>query len=82
MAEAQDTPAGVGAGTMALGTIDTELAVTVFQLSAGVFGGLAALVAARRLSQAGDEVPASTLVVPVAIAGASTVLGAFLLPTE
>lgn len=62
-------------------TISTELGVTAFQLAGGVFGGLAAIIASRRLEQREEPLPLGVLAVPVAVAGVSTVLGAFLLPT-
>lgn len=63
--------------------VETELAVTVFQLGAGVAGGAAALVAARRLSQLDrDGISISELVIPVLVAGGSTVVAAFLLPNQ
>lgn len=71
-----------GVGPIDLGVVDTEIAVTSFQLASGVFGGLSALVAARRLSRLStDTIPARSLIVPIAVAGISTVIGAFLLPT-
>lgn len=67
--------------TIDLGTVPTELAVTSFQLATGVFGGIAALLASRRLSQLGsDTIRVSSLILPIAVAGVSTVIGAFLLP--
>lgn len=60
--------------------ISTELATTAFGLAAGVFGGIAGLVAARRLESAPDVIPAGNLAIPVAVAGISTVLGAWLIP--
>lgn len=79
MAVATAPPSG---GIRTLGReISTEFGITVFQLSAGVFGGLAALVAARRLEDAPDSIPVGALVLPIAVAGVSTVVGAFLLPT-
>lgn len=61
--------------------ISTELSVTAFQLAGGVFGGLAAIIASRRLEGIGTTIPLGRLVVPVAVAGVSTVIGAMLLPT-
>lgn len=61
--------------------ISTELSVTAFQLAGGVFGGLAALIASRRLQDITQPLPLGRLVVPVAVAGVSTVVGAFLLPS-
>lgn len=70
-----------GVGPIDLGVVDTEIAVTSFQLASGVFGGLAALVAARRLAKVGsDTIPVRSLIVPITVAGVSTVLGALLLP--
>lgn len=64
------------------GTIDTEIAVVAFQISTGVFGGISALVAARRLSRLEtDTIPTTSLFLPIAIAGVSTVIGAYLLPS-
>lgn len=63
-------------------SISTELATTAFGLAAGVFGGVAGLVAARRLEGAPDIIPAGNLAIPVLVAGVSTVLGAFLIPTS
>lgn len=69
-------------GIMSVGReISTEFGVTLFQLSAGVFGGVAALVAANRLEEAPETLPLGTFVLPIAVAGVSTVVGAFLLPT-
>lgn len=62
-------------------TISTELSVTAFQLAGGVFGGLAAIIASRRLEGVGGTIPLGRLVIPVTIAGVSTVIGALLLPT-
>lgn len=62
--------------------ISTELAVTGFQLAGGVFGGLAALIASRRLQGITQPLPLGRLVVPVAVAGLSTVVGALLLPSS
>lgn len=60
----------------------TEFSVTLFQLAMGVFGGLGAIVAARRLETINRDVYLSELAVPVLIGGVSTVIGASLLPTE
>lgn len=62
--------------------ISTELSVTAFQLAGGVFGGVAAIIASRRLENVGNAIPLGRLVIPVAVAGVSTVIGALLLPTE
>lgn len=61
--------------------ISTELSVTAFQLAGGVFGGLAALIASKRLEGIGGSLPLGRLAIPVAVAGVSTVIGAFLLPS-
>lgn len=61
--------------------ISTELAVTAFQLAGGVFGGLAAIIASRRLEGIGGNIPLGRLAIPVAVAGVSTVIGALLLPS-
>jgi hypothetical protein len=63
-------------------SISTELSVTAFQLAGGVFGGIAALIASRRLEDVGGTIPLGRLALPVAVAGVSTVVGAFLLPSE
>lgn len=61
--------------------ISTELATSLFGIAAGAFGGLAGLIASRRLEDVTGEIPLGTLAVPVAIAGVSTVVGAFFLPS-
>lgn len=61
--------------------ISTELSVTAFQLAGGVFGGVAALIASRRLEGVGGTIPLGRLALPVAVAGLSTVIGALLLPS-
>lgn len=61
--------------------IATETAVSVFGIAAGAFGGLAGLVASRQLQGITGRIPVGRLAVPVAVAGISTVLGAFLLPS-
>lgn len=79
MAVSQSTP---GVGLFNVGReITTEFGVTLFQLSAGVFGGIAALVASQRLESAPEHIPLGTLAPAVAVAGLSTIAGAFLLPT-
>lgn len=78
--EMRPEPMGVGGGVIPR-EITTEAAVTLFQLSAGLFGGLAAILAARRLSQVDGTVSPMALALPVLIAGGSTVAGALLLPT-
>lgn len=79
MAIAQGSP---GVTALNIGPeISTELATTLFGLTAGVFGGIAGLVAASRLERAPDIIPAGYLAIPVAIAGISTVVGALLIPT-
>lgn len=60
--------------------ISTELATTAFGLVAGVFGGIAGLIAARKLEGVSGPIPIGSLGVPLAVAGVSTVIGAFLLP--
>lgn len=78
MAVVQNT----GPGVLAVGRpISTEFSITLFQLATGVFGGIASLLAARRLEGAPDQVPIGALVLPIAVAGASTVIGAMLLPS-
>lgn len=62
-------------------TISTEQAVNVFGLGAGVFGGMAGLVAAGRLQNLSGEIQFGRLVIPLAVAGISTVVGALLLPS-
>lgn len=62
--------------------ISTELAVTGFQLVGGVFGGVAALIASRKLEGVSQPLPLGRLVVPVGVAGLSTVIGALLLPSS
>lgn len=71
---------GVGAGFLSR-EISTEFGVTIFQLAVGTLGGAAALLAARRLERAEGTIPVSQLILPVAVAGTSTILGALLLPT-
>lgn len=61
--------------------LSTEFSVTGFQLAMGVFGGLGAIIAARRLESVERDVYISELMVPIIIGGVSTVLGATLLPT-
>lgn len=72
-------PTGVQSGIIPR-QISTEQAVVAFQLAAGVAGGIAAILAARRLSTVEGPVSLSTLALPVLIAGGSTVAGAMLLP--
>lgn len=72
-------PMGVGGGLIPR-ELTTETAVTAFQLSTAVFGGLAAIIAARRLSKVDGPVSPATLALPVLIAGGSTAAGALLLP--
>lgn len=73
----------VGATANILGwEISTELAVNFFGIASGTFGALAGLVAARRLAKAPDRIPIRNLVIPVTVAGVSTVLGALLVPTD
>lgn len=62
--------------------ISTELATTAFGLAAGVFGGVAGLIASQRLKELPETVPTGILAIPVAVAGISTVIGAFFIPTE
>lgn len=61
--------------------ISTEQAVNVFGLAAGAFGGIAGLIAARRLQGVTGDIQVGILAVPILVAGVSTVVGAFLLPT-
>lgn len=61
-------------------TISTELGVTVFQIAAGLAGGIAAIVAARRLSRVSGTIQLSSLALPILIAGGSTIVGAYLIP--
>lgn len=61
--------------------ISTEQAVTFFALTAGIGGGLAQILAGRRLSQVpGDTVPLRKLIIPTAVAGLSTAIAPILLP--
>lgn len=62
-------------------TFSTEYGVTGFQLAAGVFGGLAALIAARQLETLEREVYLSELAIPIAVAGIGTMIGASMLPS-
>lgn len=75
---------GTATGTTGAGflqqTIPTEFAVNAFGLVSGAFGALAGLVAANRLAQRERTIPIRDLVIPVVVAGSSTVLGALLLP--
>lgn len=61
--------------------ISTEMAVNLFGIGAGVFGGLAGLVAGTRLQGVSGDLQAGQLVIPLAVAGISTVVGALLLPS-
>jgi len=61
--------------------IPSETAVTTFQLATGVFGGVAALIASRRLAAFGDRITIGRLLPAIAVAGVSTAVGALLLPT-
>lgn len=61
--------------------ISTEQAVNAFGIAAGVFGGLAGFIAARRLAGLDREIRMGELILPVLVAGTSTVVGAFLLPS-
>lgn len=71
-----------GVGAIQVGpTISTEFGVSGFQVAMGVFGGLAALVAAKQLQTVERDIHISELAVPVALGGAGVLLAAFLLPT-
>lgn len=61
-------------------TISTELGVSGFQIAMGVFGGLAALVAARQLQTVERELHMGELAVPVLVGGVGVVISAMLLP--
>lgn len=76
---------GVGVNRFSVQNVDvssvnTETAVVLFQLGVGAFGALAGILAARRLSRVDGQINTTSLLLPIGIAGASTVLGAFLLP--
>jgi len=61
--------------------ISTEQASVAFGLLAGVGGGIAQLIAGRRLSGVDSEtIPTANLLIPVVVGGASTAAAAFLLP--
>lgn len=63
--------------------ITTEMAVNLFGIGAGIFGGVAGLVAGQRLGALSvEKIPVGLLTIPLLVAGVSTVVGAFLLPTE
>lgn len=76
-------PTGGRAAAQGLSTeIPTETAVTAFQLVGGLFGGIAAIIASRRLSALpGETISLASLAIPVLIAGGSTVIGALFLPS-
>lgn len=62
--------------------VSTELATSLFGVVAGAFGGIAGLVASRRLAGLDGNISLGQLTLPVAVAGLSTVAGALLLPSE
>lgn len=62
--------------------VSTELATSLFGIVAGAFGGVAGLIASRRLEGIPGSIQLGTLAVPVAVAGLSTVAGAFLIPSD
>jgi len=63
--------------------ISTEQASVAFGLLAGVGGGLAQLIAGRRLSNVtGETVKTTSLLLPVLVGGLSTAAAAFLLPAR
>lgn len=61
--------------------VPTELATVSFGLLAGIGGGLAQLIASRRLSGVSNRhIKLSSLALPVILGGGSTALAAYLLP--
>lgn len=64
------------------GRIPTEQASVAFGLLAGIGGGIAQLIAGRRLSNLDtDTISVGQLALPVLLGGGSTALAAFLLPS-
>lgn len=64
------------------GQIPTEQASVAFGLLAGVGGGLAQVIAGRQLSNVpGDTIPIRSLALPIVLAGGSTALAAYLIPS-
>lgn len=63
-------------------TISTELGVSGFQIATGVFGGLAALIAARQLENVERDLHLGELAVPIIVGGVGIVAAAALLPNR